>query len=245
MSKNPIIILVKPQLGENIGTAARAMHNGALNQMRLVSPKAGWPNPKAIKPAAGGTSVLNQATVHSSVEDAIKDLNFVFATTARRRDMTQSVFTPRKAAELCHEYIAKGNQVGVLFGPERTGLNNDDLSRVDALINVPLNPDYTSLNLAQAVLLIAYEWFQAKEKTPEESLDTSGQDFASKKEVMEFFDHLEGELDRGGFLRVEHMRPNMIRNIRNIFQRRPLTSQEVRTLRGIISNLVDPYHPRS
>ncbi|MGB0935270.1 MAG: RNA methyltransferase [Alphaproteobacteria bacterium] len=244
MTNTPAIILVKPQLGENIGTAARAMHNGGLKDLRLVKPKLGWPNERAIKPAAGGAVIVESARVFETVEDAIADLNVVYATTARERGMNKPIFTPRKAAEQFHGYIGDGEKVGILFGPERTGLNNDDISRVDAIINVPLNPEYTSLNLAQCVLLIAYEWYQGIAKAPDEQLDTSGQEIASKQEVTEMFQHLEHELDRGGFLRVEHMRPTMVRNIRNIFQRRPLTSQEVRTLRGIIKNLVDPYHAR-
>ncbi len=238
---SPVIILVRPQLAENIGTAARAMYNGGLTKLRLVNPKKGWPDADAIKPAAGAHAVLETVEVFDSTADAIKDLNVVFATTARRRDMLKDVVTPREAAKQFYGLTQQDSKVGVLFGPERTGLDNEDLSRVDTIINVPLNPDYTSLNLAQAVLIVAYEWMQTLGvSTPDASVTKSP--IASKGELLELFDHLEHELDRSGFLRVPHKRPAMVRNIRNIFLRTSLTSQEVRTLRGIITSLVNPYH---
>jgi tRNA/rRNA methyltransferase len=236
----PTIILIKPQLAENIGTAARAMHNCGLEDLRLVAPKHGWPNDGAIKPAAGGACVVEKARVFATTAEAIADLNKVYATTARTRDQIKYVYTPKGAAADFVAEIASGNKIGVLFGPERTGLDNEDLVLSNASINVPLNPEYTSLNLAQAVLLIGYEWFQANSQMPMPMQDfrSGDTDVATKGEMQDLFAHLEQELDNKGFLRVKHKRPVMVRNIRNMFSRMPLTSQEVRTLRGIIASLV-------
>ncbi|MEN8236083.1 MAG: RNA methyltransferase [Pseudomonadota bacterium] len=240
----PVIILVKPQLGQNIGTAARAMYNGALTQLRLVQPKGGWPNIHAIKPAAGAHVILDNVQVFESTREAIADLNLVFGTTARIRDMNKYVLTPQKLAEKMQSLTQEGSRVGVLFGPERTGLDNEDMSLVDGLIHVPLNPDYSSLNLAQAVLLIAYEWFKIQHDTEPERLKKDDSPFATKEELLGFFEHLERELDASGFLRVLDKRPVMVRNIRNMFLRSAFTAQEVRTLRGIVSSLAHPYHSR-
>ena len=241
----PVVILIKPQLPENIGTAARAMYNGGLTHMRLVAPKGGWPNPNAIKPAAGAHVILDNVTVYETTDEAIKDLHIVYAMTARSRHMTQFVYTPPKAIEKLREFTHQGHQVGIMFGPERSGLDNDDLSKVDGIIQVPLNPEYTSLNLAQAVLVMAYEWFQALEERVPEYLHKDESPLADKQEVLEMFEHLERELDKSGFLRVSPKRPIMVRNIRKMFLRTPLTSQEVRTLRGIIASLADPYYTRN
>ena len=234
----PAIILVKSQLGENIGTAARAMHNCGLDDLRLVSPKYGWPNEAAFKPSAGGISVLEKARVFETTQDAIADLNKVYASTARMRDQTKYIYTPKGAAADFVEQIGSGNKVGILFGPEKSGLDNEDLVLCNAVINVPLNPEYTSLNLAQAVLLIGYEWFQAIADVEALTLRCGDAPIASKGELTDLFEHLEKELDNSGFLRVKHKRPAMVRNIRNMLSRIPLTSQEVRTLRGIIASLV-------
>ncbi|MBL0942265.1 MAG: RNA methyltransferase [Alphaproteobacteria bacterium] len=239
--KPPVIILVKPQLGENIGTAARAMYNGGLASMRLVAPRSGWPDPSALKPSAGAYDIIMDAKVFETTREAISDLHLVYATTARMRDMNKPTFTPKQAVEALHDAIAKDVRVGILFGPERTGLENDDLSLVNGLIHIPLNPDFTSLNLAQAVLIMAYEWFQTLNIEGNRKPLRSQPPLASKSELLDFFDQLESELDRTGFLRVLHKRPVMVRNIRNIFQRLSLTSQEVKTLRGVIGSFARPY----
>lgn len=239
---SPVIILARPQIGENIGMAARAMYNGGLTQLRLVNPKEAWPNPKVIKPAAGAHVILDEVQVFSSLEDAISDLHLVFATSARPRYMTKHIYTAQGAIGKCHELLQEGMKVGFLFGPERTGLNNEDLSRVDGIIEIPMNPAYTSLNLAQAVLIISYEWIKLITQKPLHELRKGDVEFASKEELLEFFQQLECELDRSGFLRVPHKRPGMVRNIRNMFLRGNYTSQEVRTLRGIVASLVDPYY---
>jgi tRNA/rRNA methyltransferase len=237
----PVIILVKPQLGENIGTAARAMFNGGLTSMRLVSPQSGWPDPAAFKPSAGAYEIIMNAEVFDTIQEAIKDLHLVYATTARTRDMNKPALSPKQAVESLYGAISQAARVGVLFGPERTGLENDDLSLVNDLIHIPLNPKFTSLNLAQAVLIIAYEWFQNLNIDGNRTPLRQQSSLALKSELFDFFDQLETELDRTGFLRVPNKKPIMVRNLRNLFQRIPLTSQEVKTLRGAIASLVNPY----
>lgn len=237
----PAIILVRPQIGENIGMSARAAYNGGLTQIRLVEPKEPWPNPKAVTSAAGAHVILDDVKVYDSLEDSMADLHFVLATSARPRDMTKFVYNAESAIKKLLETIEQGHKVGIMFGPERTGLNNEDLSRADGLIEIPMNPDYTSLNLAQAVLIMSYEWIKLKSQRPPVILTNGDAPFASKQEMVELTDHLEHELNRSGFLRLEHKRETMIRNIRNMFLRVNYTSQEVRTLRGIIVSLVDPY----
>ena len=164
----PAIILVRPQLGENIGTAARAMLNCGLMDLRLVAPRDGWPNVKALNAASGADAVIGQARLFESVADAVADLNSVFASTARGREMVKPVFTPRQAAAKLHP--ASATHAGILFGPERSGLSNDDVVLADAIIEVPLNPAFSSLNLAQAVLIICYEWSAAAQETAPEYL---------------------------------------------------------------------------
>src|SRR5919106_5104068 len=162
----PAVILVRPQLGENVGTAARAMLNFGLSDLRLVRPQCGWPNVKALQAASGATAVLNRLQVFERVEDATSDLHRLYATTARPRDLPKPVLTPAHAAREARAALAGGERVGILFGPERTGLANDDLIYADAVVSVPVNPDFFSLNLAQAVLLVAYEWYQSAAGAP-------------------------------------------------------------------------------
>ena len=165
-NRQPAIILVAPQLGENIGAVARAMLNCGLTDLRLVNPRDGWPNPAAEAMASGAVVVLEQARVFDTVEAAIADLQAVYATTARGRDMLKPVVTPRQAVTEIHQHSQIGQRCGILFGPERAGLSNEDLVYADAALMVPLHPGFSSLNLAQAVLLVAYEWFQAQDNTP-------------------------------------------------------------------------------
>jgi tRNA/rRNA methyltransferase len=232
-----VIILVEPQLGENIGTAARAMMNCGLGELRLVRPRDGWPNPKAVAAASGADEVIQGARLFDTTATAIAGLHRVYGTTARHRGMIKPVVTPRQAALEMHTAAARGERIGVLFGPERTGLVNDDIPLADTILQVPLNPTYSSLNLAQAVLIIGYEWFQAAVDVPARELVTNETRPATKAELLNFFTHLEKELDDCGFLRHADKRPTMVRNIRNIFQRAELTEQEIRTLHGIIKEL--------
>ena len=233
----PVVVLVAPQLGENIGFAARAMLNCGLTEMRLVRPRDGWPNEKARAAAAGADTVIDGARVFDTTAEAVADLSRVFAATARDRDMIKPVMTARSAAaELIAEHAAQV-PCGVMFGPERSGLENDDIALADTIIQVPLNPAFSSLSLPQAVLLVAYEWFQGRDETPAEELATGRTLPASKADLLNFFDRLEGALDARGFFHVAEKRPGMVRNIRNIFQRSRLTEQEVRSLHGIVSAL--------
>ena len=239
VGESPAVILVEPQLGENIGMVCRAMLNCGLTDLRLVSPRDGWPNDKAGRTASGASVVLENARVYDTTADAVADLGFVLATTARARDMTKEVYTARAAATQMRADLADGVNCGVLFGKEAVGLHNDDVALADAILMVPLNPAFSSLNLAQAVLLMGYEWFQAAANQPDEiyevRLDTRR---ATKAELVGMFEHLETELTDCGFLGVEAKKPGMIRNLRNMFQRARMTEQEVRTMRGVIAGLV-------
>ncbi|TXH34259.1 MAG: RNA methyltransferase [Rhodospirillaceae bacterium] len=233
----PAIILVTPQMGENIGAAARAMLNCGLSDLRLVAPRDGWPNIKAERAAVGALEIMPPVKVFDTTAEAIADLTHVYATTARDRRMVKPIVTARHAAREARATTASGGRVGFLFGPERTGLLNDDLSLADTLLTVPLNPDFTSLNLGQAVLLVGYEWYQSGDETPGSVLEMNGSLPASKDQLVNFFTHFERELDACGFLRNEEARPNMVRNLRNMWQRANLTEQEIRTLHGVVKEL--------
>ena len=236
----PAVILVEPQLGENIGTAARAMMNCGLDDLRLVRPRDGWPNDKAVAAASGADRVLDKARLYPSVEAAIGDLVHVYASTARDRYMVKRELTPRRAAEEMRGFLSAGEACGVLFGPERTGLVNDDIALADTVVTVPLNPAFSSLNLAQAVLLIGYEWYTARTDPSPEHLHTGHSRPADKAELLRFFDHFEEALVESGFLRHPDKRPSMTRNLRNLFQRAQCTEQELRTLHGIITAFMGP-----
>ncbi|MBI3516112.1 MAG: RNA methyltransferase [Proteobacteria bacterium] len=234
----PVIILVEPQLAENIGAAARAMLNCGLNSLRLVQPRPDWPSERARNTSAGAESVLDAAGVFRSIADATGDLQRVFAMSGRVRDLVKLVLTPPQAVAEIRAAIAGGERVGVLFGPERAGLLNDDVALVDAVIAVPLNPAFHSLNLAQAVLILAYEWLKADDRTPPLVLQTGDSAVAGKAHLMSFLTRLEAELDDCGFLRNADKRPGMVQNIRAMFGRAQLTDQEIRTLHGILTELV-------
>jgi tRNA/rRNA methyltransferase len=240
LAGGPAIILVEPQLGENIGTAARAMYNCGLTDLRLVRPRDGWPNPKAQAAASGADPVLEGARVYDSVEAAVAELRHVYATTARDRYMVKRVVTPRHAAPEMHRMMAAGEPCGILFGPERTGLLNEHVTLADTVVSVPLNPAFSSLNLAQAVLLVGYEWFAAGDATPAAQLVTGHSIPATKEQLIRFFEHLEEELDRNGFMRNAEKRPSMVRNLRNLFQRAQCTEQELRTLHGVVTAFAGP-----
>jgi tRNA/rRNA methyltransferase len=231
----PAIILVEPQLGENIGTAARAMLNCGLDDLRLVRPRDGWPSAKATAAASGADAVLEKARLYPSVPAAIADLVHVFAATARDRGMVRREVTPRHAAVEMRAWLALGEPSGVVIGPERTGLVNDDVALADKVLTVPLNPAFSSLNLAQAVLIIGYEWFISGAEAPPEILHRGGSRPATKEELLNFFDHLEEELENNGFLRNRESRGHMVRNLRSLFQRAQCTEQELRTLHGVVT----------
>ena len=238
----PVVILVRPQLGENIGMAARAMLNCGLSSLRLVAPRDGWPNAKAQRAAAGADVVLEQAKVFDSVAEAVADLEHVVATTARNRELVQRILTPRQAAAEMRGWIGQGERVGILFGPERTGLTNYDMVQADTALSIPLNPQFSSLNIAQAVLLVAYEWQMAGDATPAERLSEHAARPATKEELQNLFDHLERALDQSGFLRHKAMRPAMVQNLRSLLQRTGMTEQEVRSFHGVIKFLSKGKH---
>ncbi len=246
--RKPSFVLLRSQLGQNIGTAARAMANFGLDEMRLVAPRDGWPSEYARKAASGADHVIDNAKLFERAEEAVADLNFVMATTARPRDMAIEIFTPEESAKEMHRRIDRGEKVGVLFGPERSGMDNDEIVLADAIIMAPVNPAFASLNLAQAVLLVAYEWYKPMARSLGDGrrigkpgmagLNMRKSRPSTKDELLGFFEHLERELDDAGFLRPVEKRPTMVRNIRTLFQRASLTEQEVRTLRGIVASLV-------
>ena len=233
----PAIILVRPQLGENIGTAARAMLNCGLTDLRIVDPRDGWPNEMAVRASSGADVVIENARIYATTGDAIAGLERVYASSARPRDMVKPVMTPEGAAAEMRRVEAEGSRCGVLFGAERMGLENDDVVLADTLIEVPLNPAYKSLNLAQAVLLISWSWFRLADETPEYRLELGGTRPATKDELVNFFTRLEEKLIESNFLYPVKKRPAMIRNIRNMFQRMSLTEQDLRTLHGIVVSL--------
>jgi len=241
-SAAPVIILVRPQLGENIGMAARAMLNCGLSELRLVSPRDGWPNEKAQRAASGADVVLDEAKVFDSVADAVADLQRVVATSARTRELVQRIVTARRAALDIRGWTAAGERVGILFGPERTGLENDDMVHADTALSIPLNPQFSSLNIAQAVLLVSYEWMASADATPEERMSQHATRPATKDELQNLFDHLERALDQSGFLRHKAMRPAMVNNLRALLQRTGMTEQEVRTFHGVIKFLSKHKH---
>jgi len=240
----PAIILVRPQLAVNIGMCARAMANFGLSDLRLVNPREGWPRTGALRKgayaaAAGAVHLLEGAKLYDSLESAVADLNFVWATTARERGQGKRIVPPAIAMGEAARAFAAGDKQAIMFGPERTGLDNDEIAIADALITFPVNPAYASLNLAQAVLLTGYEWFRASQGDvlPFAELDRSPP--APREMILSFFEYFEDELEKNGFFRPEGKRPVMQRNLRNIFHRMGMTEQDVRTLRGAIVRLVE------
>lgn len=234
----PVIILLRPQLGENIGMVARAMLNMGLTELRLVAPKQGWPNDAAINPSSGALPEAVHVTVFDHVKEAIADINKIWATTARPRQMSMEVQPPDIAINEIKTELSYNQKVGIMFGREATGMNNDEIVLADKIITAPLNPAFSSLNLAQAVLLVAWEWrkqntTEQKEVSPRYAQSKP----ASKQELNHLFEHLETELDLVGFFKTAEKKPIMARNLRNIFERSQLSSQEVRTLRGMIAGL--------
>src|SRR5882762_9203418 len=234
----PCVILVEPQLADNIGAAARAMANFGLSQLRLVNPRQGWPHERAVVMAAGAERVLDGAKLYDCVQAAVGDLNYVFATTARAHDQAKPVVDAAAAAQLAAGKVAAGESVGLMFGRERNGLENHEVALADRIVTLPVNPAFASLNLAQAVIIIAYEWF----KLTGPGLPFSqrvGSPPASKQQLLAFFSSLEGELEKVEFFRPPAKRHTMQLNLRNIFTRMALSQQDIRTLHGVIMSIAD------
>lgn len=245
---SPAIVLVRPQLGENIGFAARAMGNFGLSDLRLVAPRDGWPNDKARAASALAETIVNDAKVYDTVEAALRDRHFVLATTARPREMVKPVLSPESAAAALRNRALCGERSAVMFGPESNGLDNDSIALADAILTAPVDPNFASLSLPQAVLLFAYEWLKSGEPQAlgrvtafdgpaREGLSAPDTRPATRAELFGLFGHLEGALDEAGFLRPPEKRPTMVRSIRNMFHRMETTDQDVRTWRGIVSAL--------
>ena len=230
----PAVILVEPQLGDNIGAAARAMANFGLSQLRLVKPRDGWPNRRAWVAASGANRILDEARLFDTVEQAIADLTYVLATTARAHDQAKPVVGPEEAARLLAPRIAAGETVGILFGRERYGLENAEVALADRIVTLPVNPAFASLNLAQAVLVMAYEWFKLACGGTLPFAMPQKSEAAPREQLLAFFATIERELDKVEFLRPPEKRETMLVNLRNIFHRMEPTRQDVQTLHGAI-----------
>lgn len=233
----PCVILVEPQLAENVGMAARAMMNCGLEEMRLVNPREDHVSAKAVSASSNAEEILYNAKVYTSTEDAIADLQWVAATTARHRDQTKAVLSAEFAAQTAAEKLKAGFRCGIMFGPERTGLNNRDVCLADAIINIPLNPRHCSLNLSQAVLLTGYEFYKTQKDLGTEAFVTNHTTPADKDKVLKFCTYLESLLEDCGNFRIGEKREKMVINLRNIFTRGQLTEQELNTLYGVINHL--------
>ena len=238
IAEGPAIILVHPQLGENIGMVARAMANFGLAELRLVNPRDGWPSEKAISAASKADHVIEAAKVYASLEEAVADLEFVYATTARDRYGYKEVRSPVVAADDLRTRFRVGQKTGILFGRERTGLTNEEIALADELVTFPVNPAFASLNLAQAVLLMSYEWMKSGLASVEDTpFDALPQRPAKKEELQGLFDHVEETLDARGYFRPAEKKPKLVENLRAILTRPSFTGTEIQVLRGIISCL--------
>lgn len=233
----PAIILCEPQLGENIGTAARAMANFGLWDMRLVRPRDGWPNDKAVAAASRADHVVSRVQVFETVDAAIADLSLVYATTARSRDLQKAVFGPEEASRALVGHIGAGKRAGLLFGREKWGLLNEEVALADAIVTLPVEAAFASLNIAQAVLILAYEWRRQSDLGGILPFGDPLLEVAPRAELVALFGHLEDTLDRSGFFTAPDKRPTVIDNLRTLLTRGRFTSQEIRTLRGVISSI--------
>ncbi|MDX8353571.1 RNA methyltransferase [Cognatiyoonia sp. IB215182] len=233
----PAFVLIRPQMGENIGAAARGMWNFGLDRMRIIAPRDGWPNQKAVAMASGAGRLLDEAQIFDDTPAAIADCDYVYATTARPRGLTKPVLTPEAAMDEARAMIAEGRKVAVMFGPERSGMENDDIARANAIISVPVNLDFPSLNLAQCVLLTGYEWRRASVPARPAHVDAAG-DWAEQIEIEKLSQHYEETLDQAGFFFPDHKAANMKTNLRNLWSRMPLTRADVQVLHGIMRQMV-------
>src|ERR1700693_2131215 len=235
----PIVILVEPQLGENIGMAARAMGNFGLTRLRTVTPRAGWRNVHARRPASGADHILDHVELFETVEQAVADCTLLFATTARAHDQAKPVVAPEAAAREMASAITGGAAVGILFGRERYGLQNEEVALSDRIVTFPVNPAFASLNLAQAVLLLGYEWFKLATQGELPFAMPERSERASQHQMQAFFDNLVRELDKVEFLRPAEKRETMLVNLRNIFSRMEPTKQDMHTLHGVVMAIAE------
>lgn len=233
----PCVILVEPQLAENIGMTARAMKNCAFSELRLVNPREDHLSDKAISASSNSENILQNAKIFSSTREAIADLQYVLATTARHRDQTKMVYNADAGAMEILEKLQSGIKCGFMFGPERTGLCNEDVCLADAIINIPLNPEHCSLNLSQAVLLVGYEFYKVYNEKFSSKFETNHTDIADKEKVLLFCSHIENKLKDFANYKDEYKKDKLLINLRNIFTRSQMTEQELNTLYGIINYL--------
>lgn len=234
----PIFVLTRPQMGENIGAAARGMWNFGLDKMRVVAPRDGWPNSKAVAMASGAGRLLDEALLADDLPAALEDCHYVYATTARPRGMTKTVFSPEAAMKDAAARVASGQRVAVMFGPERAGLENEDVARANAVISVPVNPEFPSLNLAQCVLLVGYEWKRQSGVIDHENIPMGKGDWATGAEIDALARHYEERLDEAGFFYPAEKAAGMQINLRNLWSRMRLTRADVQMLHGILRQMV-------
>lgn len=236
-NNSPCVILVEPQLAENVGMAARAMKNCALSELRLVNPREDHLSPKALSASSNSEEILQNAKIFPSTAAAVADLQYVLATTARHRDQTKLVYNADAGAAAVAVKLERGEKCGLMFGPERTGLRNEDVCLADAIINVPLNPEHCSLNLSQAVLLVGYEFYKTQIGRVAPQMVTNHTEIAAKEKVLLFCRHIENKLEQFANYKDEQKKEKLIINLRNIFTRSEMTEQELNTLYGIINYL--------
>jgi tRNA/rRNA methyltransferase len=245
VAAGPAIILVEPQLGENIGMVARAMANFGLSELRLVNPRDGWPSDKARAAASRADHVIDGAVLFGDLRSALADLNFVYATTARERDGFKQVRGPVEAGRALRARAGAGERTGIMFGRERFGLFNEEVAQADEIVTFPINPEFASLNIAQAVLLMSYEWMKAGlENETDTAFSGPAVEPAEKRHIQGLLEHLEAALDARGYFRPLAKKPKMLDNLRAVLTRPGFAEAEIKVLRGIVSSL-DYFSPRS
>ncbi len=233
----PIIILARPQLAENMGMVARAMMNCTLSELRLINPRDNHLSEKAISASSGAQIILEQAKTFETLEDAIADIHYVLATSARKRDMTKEIFSPEDGIKMINTIASQKKKIAFLFGAERTGLLNTEIVLANGIVEIPLNPLHASLNLSQAVLLLGYEWYKSQLKNSNSRLEMGTAKLATQEEYLALFSHLETALEKRGYFRFKDKKERMKHNLRNIFLRNHLTSPEIKTLHKIFTDL--------
>ena len=238
IAEGPAIILAEPQLGENIGMVARAMANFGLERLRLINPRDGWPNPRAEASSSGALYIIENAQIFGTLEEAIADLRYVYATTARQRDMIKPVIGPGELAKRLRGEHQDGLKSGILFGRERWGLNNHEIALCDSIVTFPVNPGFASLNIAQAVLLVSYEWMKSRDDAlGRQAFEEAHVPPASRADLVGLLGHLQSALEEVDYFYPAEKKDRMLLNLKNIFTHATLSEPEIRTLRGVIAAL--------
>ncbi|MDA9609850.1 RNA methyltransferase [Paracoccaceae bacterium] len=237
-NKHPCFIFVNPQMGENIGASARGMWNFGLERMRIVAPRDGWPNQKAVAMASGAGRLLDEALIFPTFTDAIADQHFIFATTARPRDLLKPIYSPEEAMKLAFSKISRGQNVGFAFGPERSGLENLDIVKANAIVSVPVNAKFPSLNLAQCALLLAYEWMLKSSNLNNDKQILEQSSMVDVMKVEKLSQYFEDALEKADFFYPEDKAESMKINFRNMWSRMPLTNSDVQIFYGMLRQLL-------